>query len=176
MVGDSPELAKQLDWSEQLVGKVKQEFLLPQFFFDAYLSFFADCVRQYLAGLAEQGTVRAGMDDVKVSVSSGWVVRSFANDFNPAHIHSGCQFSSVGYLKLPDWDDELAEDAEDHHPCRGQIEFLTGHPQSFSRHQARYTPKVGDFYIFPAHLLHTVYPFSSPGERRSFSINFLLDR
>jgi hypothetical protein len=166
-------LSEQLDWSAQLVGKVRQEFLMPQFFFDAHMPFFADCVQQYLVGLAEQGSVREGLD-VQVNVRSAWVIRSFANDFNPAHIHSGCAFSSVGYIRLPDWEEELAQDARDHHPCRGQIEFLTGHPQAFSRHQVRYTPRVGDFYIFPAHLLHTVYPFSSPGERRSFSINFLL--
>ncbi|MDG1478461.1 MAG: putative 2OG-Fe(II) oxygenase [Myxococcota bacterium] len=175
MVSDSPELAAQLDWSGQLVGKVRQEFLLPQFFFNAHMPFFSDCVQQYLTGLAEHGSLRTGLE-VKVGVRSAWVVRSFANDFNPTHIHSGCQFSSVGYLKLPDWDDELAEDANDHHPCRGQIEFVTGHPQSFTRHQVRYTPRVGDFYIFPAHLLHTVYPFTSPGERRSFSINFTLEQ
>ena len=175
MVVASPELSGVLDWSEHLVGKVRQEFMMPQFFFDAHMAFFADCVQQYLAGLAEVGSARADLN-AAVSVRSAWVIRSFANDFNPAHIHSGCQFSSVGYLKLPDWDEELAEDNDDHHPCRGQIEFLTGHPQAFSRHQVRYTPKVGDFYIVPAHMLHTVYPFSSPGERRSFSINFIIGR
>ncbi|MFT4975537.1 MAG: hypothetical protein ACI8S6_001424 [Myxococcota bacterium] len=148
---------------------------MPQFFFDGNMPFFADCVQQYLTGLGEVGSVG---EDLKVSVSvrSAWVIRSFANDFNPAHIHSSCQFSSVGYIKLPDWESELEEDNKDHHPCRGQIEFLSGSPQSFSRHQVRFTPKIGDFYIFPAHMIHTVYPFSSPGERRSFSINFLLGR
>ena len=34
-------------------------------------------------------------------------------------------------------------------------------------------PKVGDFFIFPAHLQHTVYPFRTDGdfERRSVSFN-----
>ena len=175
MVTGSPALSDALDWSDHLVGKVHQEFMLPQFFFDAHMPFFADCVQQYLAALSAHGSARSDLK-ATVSVRSAWVTRSFANDFNPAHIHSGCQFSSVGYIKLPDWDEELAEDNTDHHPCRGQIEFLTGHPQPFSRHQVRYTPKISDFYIFPAHMIHTVYPFSSPGERRSFSINFLIGR
>jgi hypothetical protein len=104
MVTDSPMLSEQLDWSAQLVGKVRQEFLMPQFFFDAHMPFFADCVQQYLVGLAEQGSVREGLD-VQVNVRSAWVIRSFANDFNPAHIHSGCAFSSVGYIRLPDWEE-----------------------------------------------------------------------
>jgi len=37
-------------------------------------------------------------------------------------------------------------------------------------------PEVGDFYLFPAYLLHTVYPFSgSDDERRSVSFNAALD-
>ncbi len=32
-------------------------------------------------------------------------------------------------------------------------------------------PKVRDFYLFPSYLMHTVYPFKTPGERRSFSLN-----
>jgi hypothetical protein len=35
-------------------------------------------------------------------------------------------------------------------------------------------PIVGDIFIFPAHLFHTVYPFFGEGERRSFSANISL--
>ena len=34
-----------------------------------------------------------------------------------------------------------------------------------------FVPKVGNWYLFPANLRHTVYPFRCDGERRSFSIN-----
>ena len=33
------------------------------------------------------------------------------------------------------------------------------------------TPKVGDLYIFPYNLHHTVYPFKGQGIRRSLSFN-----
>ena len=32
-------------------------------------------------------------------------------------------------------------------------------------------PRIGDFYIFPSYMFHSVYPFKTPGERRSFSMN-----
>ena len=32
-------------------------------------------------------------------------------------------------------------------------------------------PIVGDLYLFPSSLHHTVYPFRGKGERRSFSSN-----
>jgi len=35
-----------------------------------------------------------------------------------------------------------------------------------------FKPSVGDFIIFPSHMFHTVYPFKTKGERRSFSVNF----
>ena len=37
-------------------------------------------------------------------------------------------------------------------------------------------PKVGDFYIFPHYLMHTVYPFKDTDEeRRSISFNAVID-
>ena len=36
-------------------------------------------------------------------------------------------------------------------------------------------PKVGDLYVFPAHLMHVAYPFFGEGERRSFSANIILE-
>ena len=37
-------------------------------------------------------------------------------------------------------------------------------------------PKVGDFYLFPNYLMHTVYPFSgNDEERRSISFNAVID-
>ena len=38
------------------------------------------------------------------------------------------------------------------------------------------TPAVGDFYIFPHYMMHTVYPFTgSDEERRSISFNATID-
>ncbi len=36
-------------------------------------------------------------------------------------------------------------------------------------------PKVGDVILFPNYLMHTAYPFSVKGERRSFSFNVEID-
>ena len=32
-------------------------------------------------------------------------------------------------------------------------------------------PRVGDFFLFPSSLIHTVYPFLGQGERRSIAFN-----
>jgi hypothetical protein len=37
-------------------------------------------------------------------------------------------------------------------------------------------PKIGDVLLFPNYLMHTVYPFTAKGERRSFSFNLEIDK
>ena len=45
--------------------------------------------------------------------------------------------------------------------CRGQYSIV---------------PQVGDFYFFPAYLMHSVYPFNNTDEeRRSVSFNARVD-
>ena len=49
-----------------------------------------------------------------------------------------------------------------------------GHQNSrLTRNIIKWKPKVGDFFIFPAHLQHCVYPFKTEDdqERRSVSFN-----
>ena len=57
----------------------------------------------------------------------------------------------------------------------GCITFLGGAGSSttLTHNLLKLKPKVGDFYIFPSHLYHTVYPFKTDGnsERRSVSFN-----
>jgi ectoine hydroxylase-related dioxygenase (phytanoyl-CoA dioxygenase family) len=39
-----------------------------------------------------------------------------------------------------------------------------------------HSPKVGDVLLFPNYLMHTAYPFTANGERRSFSFNVEIDK
>ena len=80
--------------------------------------------------------------------------------------------SCVGYLRLPeDIQEEWQEDYKDHYPANGHIEFLHGSSGKMHQHTFMVKPTVGDFFVFPADLIHMVYPFKSEGERRSFSMN-----
>ena len=100
------------------------------------------------------------------------MVRQYAHEYNPLHIHTGCALSCVGYLKLPDGiDQEWAEDDLDHHPSHGHLQFAHGTDTHYSVSNFMIRPRVGDFYIFPSYMFHSVYPFKTPGERRSFSMN-----
>ena len=71
-------------------------------------------------------------------------------------------------------DEEWEEEDKSHYQAAGNIEFLNGSPTFMNRSTFMVRPKVGDFFIFPSDLLHTVYPFKCAGERRSFSMNLIV--
>ena len=167
------EKSKRLDHSNQLVGKLKQEFLIDEKELNKHVNFFntviGNFVQTELSRHFKQLSQNTGLG---IDYKSAWIVRQFAGEFNPAHIHTQCDLSCVGYLKLPpeinkEWD----EDYKDHYPCRGHIEFLHGQGGKMHTHTFLVKPSVGDFFVFPADLIHMVYPFESDGERRSFSMN-----
>ena len=57
----------------------------------------------------------------------------------------------------------------------GSIDFINGNKMFLNDSIHNHKPKVGDVIIFPNYLMHTVYPFKSSGERRSFSFNVEID-
>ena len=167
------EKVKNLDHSNNLVGKLKQEFLIEANELDKFLPFFNNVVGKYLdTDLQRSFKSLAKGTGYGIEYKSAWIVRQFAGEYNPAHIHTECSMSCVGYLRLPEKiEEEWEEDYKDHYPANGHIEFLHGSPGKMHVHTLMVKPSVGDFFIFPADLIHMVYPFKSEGERRSFSMN-----
>ena len=88
------ELLKKLDYSNKLVGQVKQEFQLPKDFVKKNLEkILYKAVKNYmLKGLGKKIS--------KIKIKNLWVVRQFNDEYNPIHFHDG-HISGVGYLKIP---------------------------------------------------------------------------
>ena len=58
----------------------------------------------------------------------------------------------------------------------GNLVLIHGSSQFLSKSILTIEPKVGDFYLFPNYVMHTVYPFTdTDDERRSVSFNANLD-
>tara|TARA_Y100000593_G_scaffold63483_1_gene117323 strand:- start:2608 stop:3264 length:657 start_codon:yes stop_codon:yes gene_type:complete len=160
------ETKKEFDWSPYLVGRIKDQLRIPDDLRTKYDGYFEAVADTYIK------TVLQNPEGRPFKLQTAWFNRQFANEFNPVHLHTYCTLSSVGYLQLPKKiDKEFKEEAKEKRGVRGHIEFLYGTPQDFNSHSLVIEPKVGDFYLFPKYLLHTVYPFKSSGERRSFSMN-----
>ena len=57
----------------------------------------------------------------------------------------------------------------------GKIAFIHGSTQLLVSSVYDVKPEVGDLFIFPSYMMHTVYPFFSDEERRSISFNAFID-
>lgn len=169
---------KLADHSANLVGKVSEELLFGEHAIKTAGNGLKEIIVEYHAYTRERQTF-GKYDKTKHSynlqIAAGWFVRQFEGEYNPLHIHTGSTLSCVGYLKLPDGiENEWNDDYKDHHPSHGHLQFAHGTDTHYSFSNFMVKPRVGDFYIFPSYMFHCVYPFYTPGERRSFSMNMIV--
>jgi len=110
----------------------------------------------------------------EITMLMAWVNFMVAGEFNPPHIHSECDFSSVLFIQVPEKLKEEHKKFIGSSGGPGTISFTYGELQYYSQTEKTFLPKPGDFFIFPATLTHFVTPFRSEGERISMSANFKL--
>ena len=185
------ELSKSSDHSHALVGQVEQELLISADLINKWGKWFGSQVQAYVSGyfnhlyVPEQNIIPAdksialqSISKIQINVKSAWYIRSFAGDFNPIHSHTDCELTCVGYLKVPNLSNERIKSGSNRvlkkYTPAGNLEVLSSTgttPSVFENDRYAFTPKVGNWYLFPANLRHVVYPFKCDGERRSFSIN-----
>ena len=158
-----------VDWSTQLAGKIKKEKLVNHLLNDNIKGTFQMCFQEYMkrCGTALVQTHQLVLDNA-------WINDMYATEYNPCHFHASKNslvgLSSVLFLKTPDtYGEEIINPKT---PSNGHLEFIGGQQHSLAISQIRLSPKVGDFFIFPYTLVHTVYPFSGTDQvRRTLSYN-----
>ena len=153
----------------KLAGNVYQEFLLDTDFMKKikWGDFLGSACNEWV--WKEKNLTLKSFQIIK-----SWIVRQFKYEYNPIHYHSG-HISGVGYLKVPN---NMGETSQKNKKVNnnGKLILIDGSKKLFSSPTYTITPKVGDFYLFPSYLMHTVYPFSnSDEERRSVSFNARID-
>ena len=158
-------LIKKFDYSNKLVGQVKQEFQIPKNFIKKNFekTIFNEVNKYIYKSLGKKIS--------KIKIKNFWVVRQFNNEYNPIHFHDG-HISGVGYLKIPKFTLKNRKKSN----IDGSIDFINGNRMLLSESIYNHQPKVGDMILFPHYLMHTAYPFKSNGERRSFSFNLEIDK
>ena len=177
--------SKKLDFSNRLVGNVKQEHIIEDHVWrekinDDIPSFFqwvGGCVNIYIQTVLKRnrhGEVNKANETEKqimekgiksLNVLSSWFVNSVAGDFNPIHQHEG-RISAVGWLMMTE---SIQQDKEREYA--GWIEFMYGENLNLLNNKHAVKPEVGQIFMFPSWLQHTVYPFRGDGVRRSISFN-----
>ena len=169
---------KELDESDELVGHVAEELKcdmnIPKLKkFGGFLCDITKCLHDNF--IQEKRVKGENLTPNRLAIHNSWIVRSFEHDYNPTHIHTNGAFSCVAYLKVPEGIKEVnTRNAKEVYATEGYIDFIYGSSSVVNPGNICCKPEVGDIYIFPAHLYHTVYPFYGAGERRSFSANMSL--
>ena len=161
--------ANELDVGKQLAGQLTQEFELEEDFMKkiGWIDFLKKGTENWIS-------LAIGKKISKFEMLSSWIVRQFENEYNPIHWHTG-HISGVGYLKMPKSLGEPLQKSKVQNP-NGQIELIHGNKIFLSDPIIKFKPEVGNFYLFPNYMMHTVYPFSnSKEERRSISFNARID-
>ena len=159
-----------LNMGNKLAGDVTQEFKLEKDFVDniGFLKFIGINVSRWIQISLKQKIT-------KFSLIDSWIVRQFKDEYNPVHWHGG-HVSGAGFLKLPKTFGSHIQNKEKTIYEGGTLNFLHGSRQFMSNSKFRITPEIGDLYIFPHYLMHTVYPFKGTDEeRRSISFNAKID-
>ena len=162
---NSKKRLRKSDYSNKLVGQVKQEIRLDSKFIQKnLLKFIGTNVKKYIKKCTKK-------DTKKISLRNLWVVRQFKNEYNLIHFHSG-NISGVGYLKIP----KNITKSKKRLKTNGTIDFIHGSKSFLNNSLFNHNPKIGDMILFPNYLMHTAYPFKREGERRSFSFNIDIDK
>ena len=155
----------ELNEGDKLIGKVQQEFLMEINFMKQIK--WAEFLASNVSIWAKE---ELNKEIRNFQLIKSWVVRQFKNDYNPVHWHTG-DISGVGYLKVPS---NLGNTSQPEKKTNenGKLQLIFGSPNLFSKSTFIVKPEIGDFYLFPNYLMHTVYPFTGTDEeRRSVSFN-----
>ena len=169
-IAKEPKKLDELNYGEQLVGDVTQEFKLEQKIMQdsGWGQFLANCTSKWIE-------MDMGKRITKFQIANSWVVRQFKNEYNPTHWHGG-HISGAGFLKLPKSFGKHVQEKQSKEYRGGNLQLIHG-ARMFSCHSTmNITPEVGDFYFFPNYLMHNVFPFrDTDEERRSISFNAFID-
>ena len=167
-IRNNEKLSEKFDAGKTLIGNVKQEIFLSKEIIEesGWLSFLANSTRAWIKFCL-------GKNITKFNINSSWVVSQFSNEYNPVHWHNG-HISGAGFLKLPTTFGKTFQKEKKN--LNGRLVLIHGSKSFMSDSKYEIIPEVGDFYIFPHYLVHTVYPFKDTNEeRRSVSFNAVID-
>jgi hypothetical protein len=165
---------KRQSFGDQLASQISEEPVIPPALLkkEGIYELICNFQNQYVNTFFPKGMLMRGVyREVKTQISSAWIVSQYEGEYNPPHWHEGCSISSVMYLKIPEYVSRNIPHKED---SDGDINFINRAcvpKTSLENPIQSFSPEVGDMFIFPSRLIHSVNPFIGSGERRSVSIN-----
>ena len=111
----------------------------------------------------------------KIIINSSWVNYMKKGECNPPHIHDNCHLCSVLLLQVPKTLTKEQKDWKGTGMGPGALIFSIGNPQEFHTSIFNFRPQVGDFFVFPWNLTHSVSSYKSNSKRISMAANFKIE-
>lgn len=172
------------DWSSHLAGAVSTEIrvtdvieetpALTGFLYDVARTYSYRCENALMHFSGYERTEELADRKLTIQIKEGWINDMVAGDYNPAHFHQGCLYSSVGFLRVPEGYEQEFQADKARQNTAGCLQFIDSRSAVGVKNLFTVKPVVGDFYLWPSWMLHCVYPFKSPGVRRSIAVNLAL--
>ena len=152
------------DYRDNLAGLIKHEHVIDvEKIFPLILPY----INSYLEGYSTYGLKPMGN---KIKLVSAWVNYMTKFESNPLHTHDD-DLSFVLYIKIPEGLKKEQENTVGN-TAPGAISFMyTLGTGEYQVNKHIFMPQIGDLFIFPASLHHSVNHFQSEGERVSVSGN-----
>ena len=166
---DSKSKSKKVDYSSKLASQIKKELKISTNFIKKNLE------KEIKTNIIKFLTKENIKNIKEIKILNLWVVRQYKGEYNPIHYHNG-DLSGVGYLMLPKNMTKNKMIKNKKLRTNGTIDFINGQKGFLSKSIYNVVPKIKELLIFPNYLMHTAYPFSTKGERRSFSFNVEIDK
>jgi len=125
-------------------------------FYDFILGKCWEYIETSATGMA-QGPCRFPLRREDLEIESCWVIDQRANDYHILHAHIPNLVSGIIYLDIPVG--MKASTFPD-----GILTLIENNPFIV-------LPEIGDMYLWPSYMLHSVYPFRTKGRRLAVSFN-----
>jgi hypothetical protein len=155
--------------NKNLAGQIEHEYLYdlqkdPWIFYDLkiYINTWIDGWKRF----ADKSNFNP-----KYELTSMWINRMRAKEYNPIHVHTHCALSFVLWLEVPQRMLDEAKKNETNAANPGELCFLYGEDNAYVLSEKQFAPKVNTLFIFPANLRHHVMHFNSKGTRTSVAGN-----
>ena len=158
-----------IDWSHELVGHLKHQYYVPHSELKEYglYDYFMQCFYWYILKGSTKSEERKKY--LQIDLEAFWINYQEEREYNPLHNHGQASISGAIHLKEPEY--EYSEDRK--HGSDGVLTIVNHSPimHDLDMYSMSVKPTPRGMYLWPAPLLHQVFPFEGKGQRISMAYN-----
>ena len=158
-----------ISWNDQLVGHLKYQYYVPHDQLKEYdvYNFFMQCFYWYITESSSHW--KNNSDSMVIELEAFWINYQEEGEYNPMHNHGQATISGALHLKEPEY--EISKERKHHRD--GVLSIVNHAPIMYEldNYSMDVHPTPRGMYLWPASLLHVVYPFTGKGQRVSMAYN-----